>query len=354
MSNLVIVGAQWGDEGKGKIVDLFSERFDIIARYQGGHNAGHTVKVGRRKFILQLIPSGILRPGKTAVIGNGVVIDPAALLEEMQMLESAGVDVANRLLISRRAHVIFPFHRMMEKASEAKPGRVSIGTTSRGIGPAYEDKTARRGIRIADLLDAETFCAQFEQIAAEKQIIARALEIEEPLDFAEIRSRYLAYAEKLRPLVGDAAAFVNRAMDEGRRVLFEGAQGTMLDIDHGTFPFVTSSNATAGGACTGVGISPTRIDGVVGVSKAYVTRVGGGPFPTESHGEAGQTLRERGSEFGAVTGRPRRCGWFDVPLLRYTSMLNHFTSLVITKLEDRKSTRLNSSHIQKSRMPSSA
>ncbi|HYM11240.1 MAG TPA: adenylosuccinate synthase [Bryobacterales bacterium] len=333
MANVVIVGAQWGDEGKGKIVDLFSERFDVVARYQGGHNAGHTVKVGGRKFVLQLIPSGILRPGKTAVIGNGVVIDPAALLGEIEMLESAGIPVKGRLLVSHRAHVIFPFHRMMEKMSEGKPGKISIGTTSRGIGPTYEDKIARRGIRVADLLDAAAFCAQFEQITAEKTIIARALEIDEGLDFGEIRGRYLGYAETLRPLVADTAAFLNRAMDEGRRVLFEGAQGTMLDIDHGTFPFVTSSSATAGGACTGTGVAPTRIDAVVGVSKAYITRVGGGPFPTESRGEAGQTLRERGNEFGAVTGRPRRCGWFDAPLLRYSAMLNHFTSLVITKLD---------------------
>ena len=333
MSNVVIVGAQWGDEGKGKIVDLFSERFDIVARYQGGHNAGHTVRVGGQKFILQLIPSGILRPGKVAVIGNGVVIDPEALLKEMEMLEAAGIEVAGRLVISHRAHVIFPFHRMMEKASEAKPGKVSIGTTSRGIGPTYEDKIARRGIRVADLLDAETFCAQFDQLAAEKEIIARALEINEPLDFTEIRGRYLGYAEKLRPLVADAAAYVNRAIDDGRQILFEGAQGTMLDIDHGTYPFVTSSNAAAGGASTGMGVSPTRIDAVIGVSKAYITRVGGGPFPTESRGEAGQTLRERGNEFGAVTGRPRRCGWFDAPLLRYAAMLNNFTSVVITKLD---------------------
>ncbi len=322
MSNVVIVGAQWGDEGKGKIVDLFSEHFDIVARYQGGHNAGHTVRVGDRKFILQLIPSGILRPGKMAVIGNGVVIDPEARFP-----------VAGRLLISHRAHVIFPFHRMMEKMSEAKPGKVSLGTTSRGIGPTYEDKIARRGIRVADLLDREAFCIQYDQITAEKTIIAKALDIDEPLDFAEIRTRYLDYAEKIRPLVGDVAAFVNRAIDEGRRVLFEGAQGTMLDIDHGTFPFVTSSSAAGGGASTGVGVAPTRIGAVVGVSKAYITRVGAGPFPTEACGPAGQTLRERGNEFGAVTGRPRRCGWYDAPLLRYSAMLNHFASLVITKLD---------------------
>ena len=333
MSHLVVVGAQWGDEGKGKIVDLFSERFDLVVRYTGGHNAGHTVKVGGRKFILQLVPSGILRPGVTAVIGNGVVIDPAALLEEIAMLEGAGIEVRGRFVISHRAHVIFPFHRMMEKASEARPGRVRIGTTSRGIGPTYEDKIGRRGIRVADLLDAETFCRQYEQVTSEKTIIARALEIDEPLDFGEIRARYLGYAEALRPLVRDAAVFVNRAMDEGRRVLFEGAHGTMLDVDHGTYPFVTSSNATAGGAATGTGVSPSRIDAVVGISKAYTTRVGAGPFPTESRGEAGEILRERGSEFGSVTGRPRRCGWFDAPLLRYAATVNHFAALIITKLD---------------------
>ena len=333
MPNVIILGAQWGDEGKGKIVDLLSERFDIVARYQGGHNAGHTVVVGGKKFILQLIPSGILRPGKTAVIGNGVVIDPAALIKEMEMLEGHGISVAGRLRISHRAHVIFPFHRMMEKMSEASPGKVSIGTTSRGIGPTYEDKIARRGIRVADLLDRDAFCVQYAQITAEKCIIARALGIDEPLDFDAIREQYLGYAERLRPLVGDVAQYVNRAMDEGRSVLFEGAQGTMLDIDHGTYPFVTSSNASAGGACTGVGVAPTRIDAVVGVSKAYITRVGGGPFPSESRGAAGEKLRERGHEFGAVTGRPRRCGWFDVPLLRYASALNGFQSLVITKLD---------------------
>jgi len=333
MANVIIVGAQWGDEGKGKIVDVLAERFDIVARYQGGHNAGHTVEIGRRKFILQLVPAGILRPGKTAVIGNGVVIDPAALLQEMDLLQAAGIEVAGRVKVSHRAQIIFPFHRMMEKASEARPGKVSLGTTSRGIGPAYEDKIGRRGIRVADLLDTETFCEQYEQIVADKMIISRALGIDEPLDFPEIRKCYLGYAEKLRPLVADTSAFLNRAMNEGRRVLFEGAQGTMLDIDHGTYPFVTSSNATGGGACTGLGVSPARIDAVVGISKAYITRVGGGPFPTECRDEAGQTLRERGSEFGAVTGRPRRCGWFDAPLLRYSAMLNHFASLVITKLD---------------------
>ncbi len=333
MGNIIILGSQWGDEGKGKIVDLFSERFDIIARYQGGHNAGHTVFIGERKYILKLIPSGILRPGKKAVIGNGLVIDPAALLAEIEALESAGVAVRESLCISNRAHVLFPVHRMMEKMSEARPGRVSIGTTSRGIGPCYEDKIGRRGIRMADLLDRDFFRQQYDWLMEEKSAIARALGIFEELDFARIRDEYEAFAERIRPMVCDTAALLNRAMRGGASVLFEGAQGTMLDIDHGTYPFVTSSNASAGGVCTGTGVPPTRIHGVVGVSKAYITRVGGGPFPTEALDGAGERIRARGKEFGAVTGRPRRCGWFDVPLLRYTAQINGFASVVVTKLD---------------------
>jgi adenylosuccinate synthase len=333
MGNLIILGSQWGDEGKGKIVDLFSERFDIVARYQGGHNAGHTVFIGEKKFVLKLIPSGILRPGKQAVIGNGLVIDPAALLSEIETLEAAGVNVRGQLAISNRAHVLFPAHRMMEKMSEGRPGRVSIGTTSRGIGPCYEDKTGRRGIRIADLLDTEFFRLQYESVIEEKVAIAKALGIYEELDWRAIRDQYEGFAERIRPMVCDTATLLNRAIREGKSILFEGAQGTMLDIDHGTYPFVTSSSASAGGACTGTGIAPTRIAGVIGVSKAYITRVGGGPFPTEALDGAGDRIRERGKEFGAVTGRPRRCGWFDVPLLRYTAMVNGFDSLFITKLD---------------------
>jgi adenylosuccinate synthase len=333
MSNVVILGAQWGDEGKGKIVDLFSDRFQMVVRYQGGHNAGHTVRIGDRTFVLKLIPSGILRPGKQAVIGNGLVVDPAALISEMETLEAAGIEVSRQLRISNRAHVIFPFHRMMEKMSEDRPGRISIGTTSRGIGPSYEDKIARRGIRIADLLDRESFAAMYDALVEEKELIARALDIHEQMDFARIRAEYEAYAERLRPMVCDTARLVNDAMDAGQWVMFEGAQATMLDIDHGTYPFVTSSSASAGGLCTGAGVAPTRINGVIGVSKAYITRVGGGPFPTEIHDEVGQRIREIGREFGAVTGRPRRCGWFDVPLLRYTAMINGFDSLVVTKLD---------------------
>ena len=333
MSNVVIVGAQWGDEGKGKIVDLFSDRFEIVVRYQGGHNAGHTVRIGDKTFVLKLIPSGILRPGKQAIIGNGLVVDPAALITEMDALEAAGVAVSRQLKISNRAHVIFPFHRMMEKMSEDRPGHTSIGTTSRGIGPCYEDKVARRGIRMADLLDRETFAAQYDCLVEEKELIAQALDIHEPMDFAGIRVQYEAYAERLRPMVCDTSRLINDAMAQGKSVMFEGAQATMLDIDHGTYPFVTSSSAAAGGLCTGAGVAPTKIDGVIGVSKAYITRVGSGPFPTEIHGEAGARIREIGREFGAVTGRPRRCGWFDAPLLRYTAMINGFDSMVITKLD---------------------
>jgi adenylosuccinate synthase len=333
MRNVIILGSQWGDEGKGKIVDLFSERFDIIARFQGGHNAGHTVYIGERKYVLKLIPSGVLRPGKQAVIGNGLVLDPAALLSEIETLEKAGVAVRGNLFISNRAHVLFPMHRLLEKMSEGRPGRISIGTTSRGIGPCYEDKTARRGIRIADLLDRDVFRAQYDSVMAEKVAIARALDIYEEMDLAAIRDQYEEFAERIRPMVRDTAALLNRAILDGKTVLFEGAQGTMLDIDHGTYPFVTSSSASAGGACTGTGVAPTRISGTIGVAKAYITRVGGGPFPTEALDGEGDLIRKRGNEFGAVTGRPRRCGWFDAPLLRYTAAINGFDTLVVTKLD---------------------
>jgi adenylosuccinate synthase len=333
MGNVIILGSQWGDEGKGKIVDVLAERFDIVARYQGGHNAGHTVFIGDRKFVLKLIPSGILRPGKTAVIGNGLVIDPAALFTEIDALESAGVKVVGNLFISNRAHVLFPAHRMMEGMSEGRPGRVSIGTTSRGIGPCYEDKAGRRGIRVADLLNRETFRAQYDWVMEEKVSIAKTLGIYTGLNLAEIRGQYEALAERIRPMVCDTALLLNQAIAAGKTVMFEGAQGTMLDLDHGTYPFVTSSSASAGGACTGTGVPPTRISGVLGVSKAYITRVGGGPFPTEALDGEGDAIRKRGNEFGAVTGRPRRCGWFDAPLMRYTAAINGFDSLVVTKLD---------------------
>src|SRR5215471_7835406 len=332
MANVIILGSQWGDEGKGKIVDLFSEPFDIVARYQGGHNAGHTVFIGERKYVLKLIPSGILRPGKKAVIGNGLVLDPAALLHEIETLESAGVEVTGNLFVSNRAHVLFPAHRMIEKMSEGREGR-SIGTTSRGIGPCYEDKTGRRGIRVADLLDTQFFRAQYDCIMDEKVAIAKTFGIYSDLDLAGIRDEYERFADRIRPMVCDTAVLLNDAIRDGKSVLFEGAQGTMLDIDHGTYPFVTSSSASAGGACTGTGVAPTRIHGVIGVSKAYITRVGGGPFPTEALDGAGDQIRQRGNEFGSVTGRPRRCGWFDIPLARYAAAINGLESFVITKLD---------------------
>ena len=333
MSNLIVLGAQWGDEGKGKMVDLFSEKFDYVVRYQGGHNAGHTVYIGAQKYVLKLIPSGILRPGVQAVIGNGVVIDPAALLDEIGMLDKLGIAVEKQLAISNRAHVIFPMHRIVEKMSESRKDRVAIGTTSRGIGPAYEDKISRRGIRIADLIDTDNFRALFDVLVEDKKTIAEAFGIPWDLDTDALRRQYEVFAERVRPMVRDTAIMLRDAMNAKKPVLFEGAQGTMLDIDHGTYPYVTSSSAAAGGACTGAGVPPTRIDGVIGVSKAYITRVGGGPFPTEDHTEMGERIRASGKEFGAVTGRPRRCGWFDVPLLKYTTAVNGFDSLIITKLD---------------------
>jgi len=333
MQNIIVLGAQWGDEGKGKVVDLFAERFDIVARYQGGHNAGHTVFIGEKKFVLKLIPSGILRPGVQAVIGNGVVVDLGALLDEIGMLEAAGIDVRSQLRISNRAHVIFPFHRLVEKMSEARENRIPIGTTSRGIGPCYEDKIGRRGIRVADLFDPESFRIMYDTLAEDKRTLAATFHLHDTIDYAQIRHQYEDLAERIRPLVCDTAALLTAAIAKGKRISFEGAQGTMLDVDHGTYPFVTSSSATAGGASIGTGVPPTKIHGVIGVSKAYITRVGSGPFPTESKDGGGELLRREGNEFGAVTGRPRRCGWFDVTLLRYTAMINGFDTLLITKLD---------------------
>jgi adenylosuccinate synthase len=333
MSNIIVLGSQWGDEGKGKIVDLFGDRFDFVARYQGGHNAGHTVQVGERKFVLKLIPSGVLHGRVTAVIGNGVVIDPVALLDEIGMLRKMGVDIERQVRISNRAHVIFPFHRLVEKVSENRPDRTAIGTTSRGIGPCYEDKIGRRGIRIADLLTPENLRTLYECQAGDKQIFVEAFQPGGGLKAEDVRDQYLALAEEIRPLVCDTAQLLNGAIAAGKRVMFEGAQGTMLDIDHGTYPFVTSSSAAAGGACTGTGVPPTKIDGIVGISKAYITRVGGGPFPSEDRGRDGDRIREAGHEYGSVTGRPRRCGWFDAPLLRYTAMVNGFDTLIVTKLD---------------------
>jgi adenylosuccinate synthase len=332
MPAIVIVGAQWGDEGKGKVVDYLAGSFDYSARYSGGHNAGHTVIINGQRFILQLIPCGILRPGKRAVIGSGVVVDPAALVAEMDTLAKAGIDVTGRLFLSNRAHLIFPYHRQMEKAAEAARGAAKIGTTSRGIGPSYEDKMSRCGLRVCDLMDAASFREKLGQVIREKDAVCRAA-YGQALETQGLAEEYERYAAQLRPFVADTAALLNRAMAEGKSVLLEGAQGTMLDIDHGTYPYVTSSNATSGGASTGLGISPRSITGVVGITKAYTTRVGGGPFPTEMPDLEATQLRQRGKEFGAVTGRPRRCGWLDLAMLRYAVQINGIDSLVVTKLD---------------------
>ncbi|HVA72624.1 MAG TPA: adenylosuccinate synthase [Candidatus Limnocylindrales bacterium] len=332
MKAIAVVGAQWGDEGKGKVVDFLAGSFDYSARYGGGHNAGHTVIVNGNRYILQLIPCGILRPGKKAIIGAGVVVDPAALVAELDSLSKGGVEVDGRLFLSNRAHLIFPFHRQLEKASEAARGPHRIGTTSRGIGPAYEDKMARRGLRVCDLMATERFERKLERDIEEKDAFSRAA-YGQALDTAEILKTYRALGERIRSYVTDTSALVNRALANGESVLFEGAQGTMLDIDHGTYPYVTSSSATSGGACTGLGVAPTRVTGVIGVTKAYTTRVGGGPFPTEMPDLDAKAVRDRGNEYGAVTGRPRRCGWLDLVMLRYAVQVNGIDSLVVTKLD---------------------
>jgi len=329
----VIVGAQWGDEGKGKIVDVLSENFSVVARYAGGHNAGHTVVINNKKFILQLVPCGVLRAGCRSVIGNGVVLDPLAFLKEAGVLREAGVKVDGTLFVSNRAHVILPYHRMIELAAENAPGRVRIGTTSRGIGPAYEDKMGRRGLRVADLLDLQLLKKHIENAVREKNMIVHALFNTEPLDADKMYAEYAQAAEKIAPFVCDTAVLLNQALANGEPILFEGAQGTMLDIDHGTYPFVTSSSATSGGAVIGTGVAPTAINSVIGITKAYCTRVGEGPFPSEEKGPFGENLRQRGNEYGAVTGRPRRTGWLDLPLLRYSGMINGTSWLVVTKLD---------------------
>ena len=329
----VVLGAQWGDEGKGKIVDVLSERYKVVARYAGGHNAGHTVIIEGKKFVLHLVPCGVLRPGCLGVIGNGVVVDPAALLAEIRMLKQQGIPVDGQLFVSNRAQVILPYHRMIELAAENAPGRTKIGTTSRGIGPAYEDKMHRNGLRVVDLLNSQLLRTHITNACNEKNQIAHALFGTEPLNPARIYEDYARFADEIAPYVTDTAVLLNEAIKRGESVMFEGAQGALLDIDHGTYPFVTSSSATAGGAVIGTGVGPTAIGTVIGVTKAYVTRVGEGPFPTEDHSKAGDELRARGQEYGATTGRPRRCGWLDLPLLRYSNMINGTEWLVVTKLD---------------------
>jgi adenylosuccinate synthase len=327
--NLAILGAQWGDEGKGKIVDLITPGFSIVARYQGGHNAGHTVYVNGRKFVLRLIPSGILHPGVTCVIGNGVVVDPVALFAEIDELTTAGIDVDGRIVVSDKAHVILPYHRDLDLLSEARRGDRKIGTTSRGIGPAYEDKIARRGIRVGDLSDP----AGLEQGVRDNVNARNRLVQDNTMDPRVVLDQLRQHAERLKPWIRDVSLMLAQAMRDGQSILFEGAQGTLLDIDHGTYPYVTSSNASIGGLCTGLGVPPKAISAVLGVAKAYTTRVGEGPLPTELSGEMGNRLRESGNEYGAVTGRPRRCGWYDAVAARYAARINGLDALALTKLD---------------------
>ena len=327
--NLVVLGAQWGDEGKGKIVDLLTPHFSIVARYQGGHNAGHTVYVNGAKFILRLIPSGILHPGVTCVIGNGVVIDPQALFAEIDELSRNGIDTRDRIVVSDKAHLILPYHRDLDLLSEARRGERKIGTTSRGIGPAYEDKIARRGIRVGDLADF----SGLEQNVRDNVTARNRLLQDTPMEWRPVLDALEAHATRLLPMMGDVSVMLAEAIASGTSVLFEGAQGTLLDIDHGTYPYVTSSNASIGGVCTGLGIPPKSIGHAIGVVKAYTTRVGEGPFPTELSGEMGNRLREGGSEYGAVTGRPRRCGWYDAVAVRYAARINGLDGLALTKLD---------------------
>jgi adenylosuccinate synthase len=332
MPATVVIGAQWGDEGKGKVVDLLAERSDVVARYQGGNNAGHTIVADEQTYKLHLVPSGILYPGTICVIGNGTVVDPGALVKEIDGLEERGVSL-DGLKLSGNAHLIMPYHVMLDGASEMRLGRFSIGTTRRGIGPCYEDKAARVGIRAQDLLDPKILVRKLEIALEAKNDILEKLWGMPRLEPAEVAEDQLRHAERLRPFIDDTALIIDEALRAGRRVLFEGAQGTMLDIDHGTYPFVTSSNPTAGAACTGTGIGPTRIDRVLGVTKAYVTRVGEGPFPTELDDADGRLMLERGNEFGTTTGRQRRCGWLDLVALRYAARLSGMTGLAVTKLD---------------------
>ena len=330
--NIVVVGAQWGDEGKGKVIDVLSEDADILVRYQGGHNAGHTVIADGEEFIFHLVPSGLLHAGKVGLIGNGVVVDPEALLEEMQRLSERGIDVQRAVKLSDQAHLIFPYHKRLDALEEAaRTGR--IGTTGRGIGPCYVDKAARCGIRVADLYDGTAFAEKLRQNVVEKNRLLQTLYGEPPVSYEELLIRYREYAQALAPHVVHGGRFLREAMANGKRLLFEGAQGTLLDIDHGTYPYVTSSNATAGGACTGAGVPPTAIDRVIGVVKAYTTRVGEGPFPTEFSSDLMDRIRTKGKEFGATTGRPRRCGWFDAVIARHAVWVNGCDSIAVTKLD---------------------
>ena len=331
MSVTVLVGSQWGDEGKGKIVDILSENYDIVTRYQGGANAGHTVNIGDKQYILHLIPSGILREGVICVIGNGVVIDPTALLEEIELLKKNNIEVDGRLFISHNAHLIMPYHKLLDSISES--GENKIGTTGRGIGPCYIDKYARKGIKIVDLLNRKALEEKIRENLKEKNNLLKKVYEHEELDVDEIIKQYVEFDKAIDKYIKDVPSYLNNAIAEGKSILLEGAQGALLDVDHGTYPYVTSSSPTSGGACTGTGIPPTKINSVVGIVKAYTTRVGFGPFPTELTNDEGEKLRRIGAEYGATTGRPRRCGWFDAFLVSYSAMINGIDSVAVTKLD---------------------
>ncbi|OGV01110.1 MAG: adenylosuccinate synthase [Ignavibacteria bacterium RIFOXYB2_FULL_36_7] len=331
MKVTVLVGSQWGDEGKGKIVDILSEKYDIVTRYQGGANAGHTVVIADKQYILHLIPSGILRENVICVIGNGVVIDPTALLEEITLLEKNNIKVDGRLFISQNAHLIMPYHKLLDTISES--GGNKIGTTGRGIGPCYIDKYARKGIKIVDLLNRKSLEEKIRKNLEEKNNLLKKVYEHEELDVEEIIKQYLEFDKTIDKYIKDVPSFLNQSISEGKSILLEGAQGALLDVDFGTYPFVTSSSPTSGGACTGTGIPPNKITDVIGIVKAYTTRVGNGPFPSELLDEDGNKLRETGAEYGATTGRPRRCGWFDAFLVRYSVMINGINSVAITKLD---------------------
>ena len=334
MSNIVVIGTQWGDEGKGKVVDVLAEKARIVVRFQGGNNAGHTMVVAGESFISHLIPSGILHPDKICVIGNGVVVDPDVLIQEIQDLQARGISVGpDNLLVSENAHLIMPYHKLIDHGREKLKGAKKLGTTGRGIGPCYEDKVTRRGIRFCDLIDQDVFEEKLNNILDEKNFYLKEFLKSETIDQASILRKYLPYADLLRPHVANVSMVISQAVKAGDNVLFEGAQGTHLDIDHGTYPFVTSSNTVAGNACCGAGIGPTQIHAVIGMVKAYTTRVGAGPFPTELHDKTGEFIQKKGVEFGATTGRRRRCGWLDTVMVRNSARLNSLTGLAITKLD---------------------
>jgi adenylosuccinate synthase len=333
MANVAVVGAQWGDEGKGKVVDIYGKHAEVIVRYQGGNNAGHTLVVDGKKIVLTLVPSAALHDGKTCLIGNGTVVDIEAILKELTGLQSQGYLTSSKVYLSDRAHVIMPYHKVLDQQREKRKGATNIGTTGRGIGPAYSDKTSRLGIRVSDLFQPAYLKSRIEESLVEKNVLLKTLYGAEEFDASQLTEQLLALGEKIRPFVTDSNVLLHDAMEAKKKILFEGAQGTLLDIDHGTYPFVTSSNTTSGGACTGTGLPPTAVNEVIAITKAYTTRVGSGPFPTEDFGPAGEHLHKVGHEFGAVTGRRRRCGWLDFPALRHSRNINGFTGLALTKLD---------------------